>query len=302
MFSFFKQMFARQEQSRGVTMYPPLVYSNKMEALYNEAAACTRGEENVVPEFLESIRSQIEKHSQIEESSSWFEYATTLARDATIAFQTRAVEVDKRIETMDTSDLSVFTSPSLNRLKAFEANIALWCFGSMDDKWAQFRDAVLEGDTDIIELGLRAGVDPSAKDNYAILSASERGHISVVDRLLQDERVDPTARYNFAILSASECGHISVVDRLLQDERVNPTVKDNISIRWASANGHLQVVERLLQDARVDPSAYYNHAIRLAAWNGHLQVVKRLLQEPRVTSTLSRFDVAVYKARVLLQG
>ena len=36
-------------------------------------------------------------------------------------------------------------------------------------------------------------------DNYAIQLASENGHLEVVERLLQDERVDPSADNNYAI-------------------------------------------------------------------------------------------------------
>ena len=55
---------------------------------------------------------------------------------------------------------------------------------------------------------------------------------------------------------ACEEGHIEVIERLLQDERVDPAADDNFAIRAASENGHVVVVARLLQDKRVDPSAY----------------------------------------------
>jgi hypothetical protein len=87
--------------------------------------------------------------------------------------------------------------------------------------------------------------------------ASQNGHLSVVDRLLQDERVDPAARDNYAIGRASESGHLSVVDRLLQDERVDPAADDNFSIREASQDGHLSVVDRLLQHPGVDATCLH---------------------------------------------
>jgi hypothetical protein len=91
----------------------------------------------------------------------------------------------------------------------------------------------------------------------AIKSASLNGHLAVVDRLLQDERVDPAADDNNAIKSASRNGHLAVVDRLLQDERVDPAADDSEAIRWASRNGYSAIIKRLLQDERVDPTSLH---------------------------------------------
>ena len=66
-------------------------------------------------------------------------------------------------------------------------------------------------------------MDPSANDNAAIQSASAHGHLAVVARLLQDERVGPSDWNNEAIRAASENGHLAVVARLLQDPRVAAT-------------------------------------------------------------------------------
>ena len=128
-------------------------------------------------------------------------------------------------------------------------------------------------------------VNPAAEDNYAIRMAAGNGHLDVVERLLQDDRVNIAAKKNFAIRIAAENGHLDVVHRLLQDERVDPTAEKTYAIRSAAANGHLDVVNRLLQDKRVDPAARDNYAIRLAAENGHLEVVNRLLQVPGVDPT-----------------
>ena len=48
----------------------------------------------------------------------------------------------------------------------------------------------------------------------------EEGHIEVVQLLLQDSRVDPSAKNNRAILAASQNGHTKVVQLLIADERV----------------------------------------------------------------------------------
>ena len=49
-------------------------------------------------------------------------------------------------------------------------------------------------------------------------------------------------------------GHLSIVERLLQDTRVDPSGNGNADIRNACENRHIEIVERLLQDHRVDPS------------------------------------------------
>jgi ankyrin repeat protein len=112
--------------------------------------------------------------------------------------------------------------------------------------------------------------------------AAKSGHLSIVERLLQDEKVDPSADNNDAITWASVLGHLAVVERLLQDPRVDPSAQNNGAIQLASINGHLAVVNLLLEDPRVDPSAKNNCAIRYAANSSHLAVVERLLQDPRV--------------------
>jgi ankyrin repeat protein len=75
---------------------------------------------------------------------------------------------------------------------------------------------------------------------------------------------------------AAEKGHLDVVERLLNDNRVNPVDDGNFAIIWAADKGHLDVVERLLKDKRVDPSTVNNHAIEWAASNGHLAVFNLL--------------------------
>jgi ankyrin repeat protein len=55
--------------------------------------------------------------------------------------------------------------------------------------------------TDNVELVkkiLKSGVDPAARDNYAIKWAADNGHTEIVKLLLGDSRVDPAAKDNYA--------------------------------------------------------------------------------------------------------
>jgi surface antigen len=134
---------------------------------------------------------------------------------------------------------------------------------------------------------LDSRVDPSDRNNLAILRAAENGHLAVVERLLQDQRVDPSAENNLAVLRAAHNGHLAVVERLLQDKRVDPSAENNLAVRSAARFGHLAVVDRLLQEECVDPSVDDNDAVRWAAWNGYVAIVHRLLEDDRVDITVA---------------
>ena len=117
-----------------------------------------------------------------------------------------------------------------------------------------FSTACISDNNELINLLIEfTKIDPSAKNNFAIRYTSEKGHIAVVDRLLQEpkNRVDSSADINYAIRVASKNGHIAVVERLLQDRRVDPSAVNNFAIRYASHNGHIAIMDRLLQDGQV---------------------------------------------------
>ena len=49
----------------------------------------------------------------------------------------------------------------------------------------------------------------------------EEGHLSVVQELLEDDRVDPAADNSYAICLARRNGHLSVVQALGNDDRID---------------------------------------------------------------------------------
>ena len=89
-----------------------------------------------------------------------------------------------------------------------------------------------------------------------------------------------------ALIVASAKGHLNLVNRLLEiDEvRASAAAEDNFALVWAARNGHLKVVNRLLEiDAvRANAVAVDNGALVGAAENGHLEVVNRLLEVDEV--------------------
>jgi hypothetical protein len=87
---------------------------------------------------------------------------------------------------------------------------------------------------------------PSAYSMYVINEALDDGHL--VERLMADTRVDIAVNNNYAIRTASQTGHLYMVEQLIQSRdasgrlRVDPTALNNEAIRLASANGHVAVV------------------------------------------------------------
>jgi len=293
-----------------------------MESLYSQAAYCVRGEEKVAA-LLESVREQTDARANTLESvreqtvtnpaaPTLLEFATTLSRQAVFELQTRAVEVDALLEAGHATT-TPFVSALLATLETLDKQFPSLL--ATDGLMAALKTAAQTGDEQLVDLCLLLGVDPSANNNCAIGDASYNGHLSVVNRLLQDPRVDPSADDNNAIIGACQYGHLPVVDRLLQDDRVDPSALKNTALHeavtfghvsvvdrllqesrvtpstevlWLAAlQGHLSVVDRLLQDARVDPSAYDESSpLQVACERGHLPIVERLLQESRVDPTL----------------
>ena len=82
--------------------------------------------------------------------------------------------------------------------------------------------------------------------NKELFWASEYGHLDVV-RLLIKNGADVSARDNFALRSASYNGNLEVV-RLLIDIGADVSALDNYALKWASYYGHLEVVKLLIEN------------------------------------------------------
>lgn len=151
--------------------------------------------------------------------------------------------------------------------------------------FAVFMDFIEQGDYDRVVEYLEAGIDPSQNENYAIVIASRYGHLEIVRRLLQDERVNPAEHDNDAIVYAAFNDNVEIVRLLLQDERVNPADNNNDAIIQASTHDSLETARLLLEDERVNPADQDNIAIIQASNHGHTQMVALLLQDERVNPT-----------------
>ena len=193
--------------------------ATKMEPLYAEAVYCTAGEERARA-LLESVRRMAEEEKT---GDKWLTMAESLCQQAVFELQTRAVEVDERIEAGDTTERPPNTCQSLETLETLETNFV--ALNATENKWPLFKKAVKSGDVVTVDLWILSGMDPSVENNWAIRHASGHGHLPIVNRLLQDARVDPSARDNSAILWAYRYKKLPVVKRLLHDERVTSSLK-----------------------------------------------------------------------------
>jgi ankyrin repeat protein len=141
-----------------------------------------------------------------------------------------------------TSQLSFTSSVDLDLMNKYYAQPPLL--------WAAER-----GYTSVVQLFIaRFNVDISFKDTVgrtAIQLAAEKGHLAVVERLLQ-ENADVNAREDggrTALQAAAGGGHLAVVERLLQENAdVNAAAgeyRGRTALQAAAEGGHLAIVELL---------------------------------------------------------
>jgi hypothetical protein len=71
-------------------------------------------------------------------------------------------------------------------------------------------------------------IDPSSRENAAIICASSSKHTSdgVVELLLLDPRVNPADWNNYAVIACARGGKTRNLKLLLEDSRIDPTVQD----------------------------------------------------------------------------
>ncbi|KAJ3251027.1 hypothetical protein HK103_002923, partial [Boothiomyces macroporosus] len=120
--------------------------------------------------------------------------------------------------------------------------------------------------------------DKRTFSKFAVVCASYKGNLPIVQLLLQDDRFILTNR---ALRDAVTMGHTEIA-KLLVEKGLDPSVDDNLNIQRAAQNGHYSLVEYLLRDPRVDPASKNNQAVGQAARRGYLDIVKLLLTDKRV--------------------
>ena len=151
----------------------------------------------------------------------------------------------------------------------------------------------MRGDNEIVRRLLKdSRVNPRARNSRAIAYIFSFDKSGVVKTLLEwrgpnGEKIDPSVRNNQAIIDASRSGNDEVIKLLLKDPRVDPRTANNISIFLASRHGYYKTVKTLLSwrglnGEKVDPSSGYDRAIQIASRYGHDEVVKLLANIPKI--------------------
>ena len=144
------------------------------------------------------------------------------------------------------------------------------------DENAALQKAIQNNNLEIVNLLLNdQRVHPMCLIIYAVMN----NQIEIVKRLLEDSRVDPSCNDNRSLNLAAQKGHIDIVNLLLDDERLRP---DNKALEIASYEHRVDVVNRLLKDPRFDPTLNNYAAIEKAAEKENTKVVSILLNDERV--------------------
>lgn len=112
------------------------------------------------------------------------------------------------------------------------------------------------GHLETVRLLLEDGrIDPARRCNYALKVSCARGHSEIVELLLswgigRNPMIDPSASENYCIITASKNRYYRIVKLLLLDSRklVDPSVQDNIVIRNSCEDGKLDIVKLLIEN------------------------------------------------------
>jgi len=140
---------------------------------------------------------------------------------------------------------------------------------------------LLEGDTE----------NSAAIKAKVLLSAAEKGHKSVVERLIASDLVDINAKNQFRhtpLSLAAQNGHEGIVKMLLATGKVDVNSVDRFHpspLHLATQNGHEDIVKMLLATGKVDVNSVDSFnlpPLSLAAQNGHEGIVKMLLDTGQV--------------------
>lgn len=175
--------------------------------------------------------------------------------------------------------------------------------GDIVDRWLQYRknsylyDAAKYGCLSRVKAAWVNGASINTKlpnGATALLVAAERGHVAVVEFLLDhgaDIKIRDTATGSTALWFAAQNGHANVVELLLY-EGADVEARDkanNVTALWAaSERGHTKAAGLLLNngaEANTKRPEDDISALYLASQNGHLEVVKLLLNKGAMADT-----------------
>lgn len=85
-------------------------------------------------------------------------------------------------------------------LEEFPRELEIFLSGQTQSSEPQFKAAVENGHLLLVKHAVERGIDPSLEDNWAIHQACQKGHLDIVQYLLQEVRVDLDAATSRSLL------------------------------------------------------------------------------------------------------
>ncbi|KAK4068198.1 uncharacterized protein Triagg1_7441 [Trichoderma aggressivum f. europaeum] len=152
--------------------------------------------------------------------------------------------------------------------------------------------AAREGHQNVVKTLLDQGIN----SNEAILACCEEGHCDILRDILSriDENEEIMDTLNDSLLQASKRGHLNVVQELL-NRNISLNKKDSITgsnaIQMAAQFGHSDIVDLLIKSKgnnAANLTAYnqdYYNPLQLAAAGGYIHIVRALISTGQVSLT-----------------
>ncbi len=102
-------------------------------------------------------------------------------------------------------------------------------------------------DFSIIDLLIRSNKVNYNWNDHAVLRFVIKNNWNALTEYLLTKDIDPSVRNNKAIIYASHNGNYKIVKLLLKDERVDPTVYNNEILNYSEAFGNYLVINEILK-------------------------------------------------------
>ena len=110
-----------------------------------------------------------------------------------------------------------------------------------------------------------------------LIKAYRKGDLSQLKSLIE-KGANVHERNEYALCSVAEHGHLELVKYLVEDRGADVHADDDRALRFAAHGGHLQIVKYLVAEG-ANVHAYNDHALRSAAYKGHLDIFKFLIDK-----------------------
>jgi hypothetical protein len=121
-------------------------------------------------------------------------------------------------------------------------------------------------------------VDPGIQEQIAFRTACSRGHLDLVQFLLQDPRVDPSAQSHFGLRVAADHGCLEIVKVLLQHGPID-SQSGFIAVCNACENGHTEIVKTFLQDSDIMSRTHWIQVLDQAKKFQHEEIIQLILDQ-----------------------